>query len=132
MPIPRHTSRAALAREEGVKAVKFLFKWGLNGIIVTLLAAWYADTTYWTAFLVASGLAVIAFLVGDLFLLPKTNNTVATVSDFALAAAYLGIVRYFAGWHLSLGEIMIISALVAWAEWIYHRYILGQKLELPG
>ena len=112
--------------------MKFLFKWVLNGIIITLLLAWYADTTYLTAFIVASVFAVIAFAAGDLLLLPKTNNTVATVSDFALAAAYLGLARYAFDWNLSLGEIVIISALVAWAEWLYHRYILGQKLELPG
>lgn len=112
--------------------MKFLFKWALNGIIVTLMLAWYADTTYLTAFLAASVLAVIAFLAGDLLLLPRTNNTVATVADFALAAVYLGVVRYFFDWKLSFGEILIISALVAWAEWLYHRYILGQKLELPG
>jgi len=115
-----------------VKAVKFLFKWVLNGIIVTLLTAWYADTTYLAALLAASVLSVIAYLAGDLFLLPNTNNTVATIADFALAAVYLGIVAYLFAWNLSFGEILIISALVAWAEWLYHRYILGQKLELPG
>jgi hypothetical protein len=112
--------------------VKFLFKWLLNGIIVTLLAAWYADVTYLAAFAAASVLAVIAYLAGDLWLLPKTNNTVATVSDFALTAVFLYVVRDFYGWNLGLGAIVFISALVAWAEWVYHRYILGGKLEFPG
>jgi hypothetical protein len=112
--------------------MKFLFKWGLNGIIVTLLLAWYADVTYLTAFIAASLLTVIAFLVGDMVLLPNTNNTVATVSDFVMAAVYLGVIRYFYDWNLSFGEIFIISALVAWAEWLYHRYILGRKLEVSG
>lgn len=112
--------------------MKFLFKWLLNGIIVTLMVAWYAETTYLAAFFAASALAVIAYLAGDLWLLPNTNNTVATVSDFVLAAVFLGLVRYVYGWSLSLGEILFISALVAWAEWVYHRYILGGKLEIPG
>lgn len=112
--------------------MKFLFKWALNGIIITLMLAWYADVTYLTAFAAASAFAVIAFVAGDMVLLPNTNNTVATVSDFALAAVYFGVIRYIYGWNLSFGEILIISALVAWAEWLYHRYILGQKLEVSG
>lgn len=112
--------------------MKFLFKWVLNGIIVTLMLAWYADVTYLTAFFTASVLAVIAYLGGDLLLLPRSNNTAATIADFVLAAVYLGAVGYYFDWSLSFGEIIIISALVAWAEWLYHRYILGQKLELPG
>jgi len=112
--------------------VKFLFKWVLNGIIVTLMLAWYADVTYLTAFIAASLLTVVAFLIGDMVLLPSTNNAVATISDFLLAAVYLGVIRYFYGWNLSFGEIFIISALVAWAEWLYHRYILGQKLDVAG
>ena len=112
--------------------VKFLFKWLLNGIIVTLLAAWYANVTYLAAFAAASVLAVIAYLAGDLWLLPKTNNTVATVCDFVLAAVFLFTVRAFYGWDLGLGDILLISALVAWGEWLYHRYILGGKLKVPG
>lgn len=110
----------------------FLFKWLLNGIIVTLLAAWYADVTYLAALAAASALATIAYLAGDLWLLPKTNNTVATVSDFALAAVFLFAVRYFFDWDLGFGEILFISALVAWAEWLYHRYVLGGELKVPG
>lgn len=112
--------------------MKFLFKWVLNGIIVTLMLAWYADVTYLTAFIAASLFTVIAFLIGDMVLLPNTNNTVATVSDFLMVAVYLGVIQYFYDWNLSFGEIFIISSLVAWAEWLYHRYILGQKLEVSG
>lgn len=108
--------------------MKFLFKWALNGIIVTLMLAWYADVTYLTAFIAASVLTVIAFLLGDLMLLPNTNNTVATAADLLLAAVYLGAIASLFDWNLSFGEIAIISALVAGAEWVYHRYILGQEL----
>ena len=112
--------------------MKFLFKWALNGIIVTLMLAWYADVTFLTAFAVASILTVIAFVAGDLAVLPRTNNAAATAADFLLAAVYLWAVKYYYGWNLSFGEIFIISLLVAWAEWLYHRYILGQKLDVAG
>lgn len=32
-------------------------------------------------------LGIISYLVGDLFILPKTNNTVATLSDIGLAVS---------------------------------------------
>ena len=112
--------------------MKFVIKWVLNGIIVTSLLMWYGDVGFWPAFIAASLLTVIAYLLGDQVLLRNTNNIVATISDFLLAAVYLGVVEYFYDWGLSFGEIGVISALVAVAEWVYHRYVLGQELSVKG
>jgi len=105
--------------------MKFIIKWVLNGIIVTALLIWYADVTFWTAFVAASVLTIIAYLLGDQLVLRSTNNTVATVTDFLLAAVYLGLASYFFNWDLTFGETMIISAILGLAEWVYHRYVLG-------
>lgn len=112
--------------------MKFIIKWVLNGVIVTALLMWFADVSFWSAFITASVLTVIAYLLGDQVLLRATNNTVATIADLLLAAVYLGVVEAFYDWGLSFGEIAMISILVAAAEWVYHRYVLGQDLSVRG
>ncbi|CAM4493423.1 DUF2512 family protein [Paenibacillus tarimensis] len=107
--------------------MNFIVKWLLNGIIVAPLLMFYTGISFTTAAVAASILTVVAYLLGDQVLLRATNNTFATVSDFALVAIYLGMLSYFYNWYLSVGELLIISALVAVAEWFYHRYFLRDK-----
>ena len=45
--------------------MKFVIKWVLNGIIVTSLLMWFGDVSFWSAFIAASLLTVIAYLLGD-------------------------------------------------------------------
>jgi uncharacterized membrane protein YvlD (DUF360 family) len=107
--------------------MKFIIKWILNGIIVTPLLMWYADVSFLTAFVTASVLTIIAYLLGDQLVLRSTNNTVATIADFILAAVFLGLASYLLDWDLTFWETVTISAIVGVAEWVYHRYVLGDE-----
>lgn len=105
--------------------MKFILKWLLNGAIVTLLLMYYADVPFFTAAITATALTLIAYFVGDQFILRASNNAIATLADGLLAFMVLWIAAYQMDWNLSLGEILIISAILAIAEWVFHRYILN-------
>jgi hypothetical protein len=111
--------------------MKFIFKWLINGVIVSSLLVFYTDINYITAAFIASALSVIDYFIGDQLLLRATNNTVATIADGVGTLLFLGIVADSMNFDLSFGESLIIAALLAVSEWIIHRYILRpEKLML--
>lgn len=70
---------------------KFLTKWALNGIVVTLMLMYFADVSFWSAFIAASILTVIAYVIGDQVILRSTTNTNASIADGLLAL--IGVCR---------------------------------------
>jgi putative flippase GtrA len=107
--------------------LKFLVKWVLNGAIVTLLLSYFTGISYWTAFIAASVLTIIAYFVGDQFILRQSNNTVATIMDGVMAVLYLLVLEFYFDWGLSWAEIFTIAAVLAVAEAFLHRYIFQQE-----
>jgi hypothetical protein len=68
--------------------------------------------------------SVAAYLIGDMFILPRTNNTVATLADFGLAFAII----WFMSENLTYGDSMLgeafTSALALGVfEMMFHRYL---------
>jgi hypothetical protein len=104
--------------------VKFILKWLINGAVVALLLIYYADVSFTAAAITATALTIIAYAIGDQIILRTTNNAVATFADGVLGFIILWIAAYSMNWDLTLGEILIISVILAIAEWIIHRYIL--------
>lgn len=108
--------------------IKFLLKWLVNGVIVIALLLYYTDTTFWNAAFAATGLTVIAYLIGDQLILRNTNNIIAAVSDFLLSVLYLVALSYVFNWELTWGESIFIALLIGIAEWVLHRYVFNEEL----
>lgn len=108
--------------------MKFLMKWLLNGVIVVTLLMMYADVTFLTAAITATGLTIIAYILGDQLVLRATNNTIATLADAVLAFILLWIAAETLDWSLSVGEILVITAILGIAEWVLHRYVFPSRL----
>jgi hypothetical protein len=82
------------------------------------------DMAFRNVFLISLVLGVIAYIVGDLLILPKTNNTIATIADAGLA--YLII--WYMGSKLTYGGSMVTPALIsaigiALFEIFFHKYV---------
>ncbi|MEF3304033.1 DUF2512 family protein [Paenibacillus sp. GYB003] len=107
--------------------VNFVIKWVLNGIVVTLLLLYFANVTFWPAALAATILTIIAYFVGDQLILRNTNNTVATIADGILTFLYLYLIEMVYSWGLSVGEILVISVVVAICEAVLHRLVFQER-----
>lgn len=107
--------------------MKFVLKWLINGAIVVAFLMYYSDATFWQAAIAATGLTILSYLIGDQLILRATNNFLATICDFALAALYFLVLTYMMDWTLSMGETLFLALLVGVAEWILHRYIFHDK-----
>ena len=63
-------------------------------------------------------------------ILRATNNAVATVADAMLVFIMLWIAAMLMDWDLSVGENLIINALIGIAEWFIHRYVFRARLAI--
>jgi membrane protein HdeD len=103
--------------------MKFIIKLIVNGIVVVPLLMWFSQATFFQAVCTAVVLCIIAFLIGDQWILRTSNNTVATIADAVLALVFLWLVAAFMNWDLSFTEILVISLVLGVVEAIFHRFL---------
>ncbi|MFS0777275.1 YndM family protein [Neobacillus sp. 3P2-tot-E-2] len=110
-------------------AIKFVSSLVLLSLILGLLF----DMAFSNIFLITLVLGVAAYLIGDLLILPKTNNTIATIADFGLALFIIWIMSE----NLTYGDshflMSLIAALgVALFEYMFHKYVANNVLPNKG
>ena len=76
-------------------------------------------------------LTVVSYLLGDILILPKGGNLIATVSDLVLAFLAVWVVgMYLYDPDVNLIPASIVSAIViAVGEWFFHNYVKKQIRE---
>jgi hypothetical protein len=110
-------------------AIKFVSSLVLLSIILGL----FYDMAFRNIFLITLVLGVAAYIIGDLLILPRTNNTVATISDFGLAFLIIWLMSE----NLTYGDnhfsMSLIAALgVALFEYMFHKYVANNVLPNAG
>lgn len=98
-------------------------------ILYVILGLWY-DMSFGNVFLITLALGIISYILGDMLILSRTNNTVATLTDFALAFLLIWIM----GENLTHGDSLILPALVsavaiALFESYFHKYVANNVFE---
>lgn len=104
--------------------VKFLPWLILNYIILGI----GFDFSFLTIFWITLVLGIVAYVVGDLLILPRTNNTIATIADFILAYVLLYFLLDAAAEEtINLFMAALIPAVAGGIfEWFYHKYVETQ------
>ncbi|WP_334072802.1 MULTISPECIES: DUF2512 family protein [Paenibacillus] len=103
---------------------KILVKLLGNGVIVVAMLMVLSNASFIGSLLTALALSALAYLLGDLFVLPRTNNIVATLCDFVLAFAFIWAISANADWTLSMGEIFSIALVLGLFEYAFHIWLL--------
>jgi len=103
---------------------KFFVKLLGNGIIVIVMVMLLSNASFISALLTALALSILDYLFGDYFILPRTNNAIATVVDAFLVFILLWAIAANAEWTLSLSEILAITIVMGVFEWFLHAWML--------
>jgi Protein of unknown function (DUF2512) len=108
-------------------AIKFISSLVLLSVILGL----FFDMSFGNIFLITLVLGVVSYVIGDLFILPRTNNIIATLADLGLAF----LVIRFMGDALAYGDngdmfrMSLIAAIgVALFEYAFHKYVANRVL----
>ncbi|MCG8397999.1 YndM family protein [Bacillus atrophaeus] len=116
--------------------VKALAIKGIMTLIVLYLVLGLGfNFTFGDTLLMTIVLGVISYLLGDLYVLPKWNNMIATLADFGLAF----LVVWLMGMPLSMGlspGMLALAALfaaivMAIGEYFFHFYMMSKELGKP-
>ncbi|MFB3167010.1 YndM family protein [Neobacillus sp. 179-C4.2 HS] len=117
-----------------MKHVKaFAIKFVSSLVLLSLILGLLFDMAFSNIFLITLVLGVAAYLIGDLMILPRTNNTVATIADFGLAF----LIIWFMSENLTYGDnhfsMSLIAALgVAIFEYMFHKYVANNVVKNQG
>ncbi|HEY4549909.1 MAG TPA: YndM family protein, partial [Bacillus sp. (in: firmicutes)] len=108
-------------------AIKFISSLVLLSVILGL----FFDMSFGNIFLITLVLGVVSYVIGDLFILPRTNNIIATLADFGLAFL---VIRFMSD-ILARGNdgdmftmSLIASIGVALFEYAFHKYVANRVL----
>ncbi|MGG6313837.1 DUF2512 family protein [Paenibacillus macerans] len=103
---------------------KFIVKLLGNGVIIVAMLMLLSNASLISALLTALALSVLAYLFGDLFILPRTNNAAATLTDALLVFVFLWAIAANAEWTLSFGEMLAITLVLGVFEYFFHGWLL--------
>ncbi len=99
--------------------------------IVTMAAAWisfmvFGQVAFWTVAIIALAGTVINYLLGDLLVLPKFGNVIASILDGVLGGAIAWMILAYAPvTYAYMTSVYIFAVIVAVAEFFFHMYLLS-------
>jgi hypothetical protein len=106
----------------------------LKSIIVVVILEIYmllaTALVFWQALVLALVVTVAAYVLGDIVILARSNNTIATICDIVLAFLVIFLFRYASGYAgISIVDAIVCAVLIGIAEWFFHKYMAAKVLE---
>ncbi|CAM5787432.1 MULTISPECIES: DUF2512 family protein [Brevibacillus] len=102
--------------------MSILIKLLSNGIIAVPGLMW-SGTSLSFALVTSVVISLISYVAGDLFILPRTNNTFASTADFGLAFALLWLSCALFAVPYRLSGIFLTAFAISIVEYFYHNYL---------
>src|SRR5438309_8037770 len=94
-------------------------------VLLSIILGLFFGMSFGNVFLITLVLGVVAYVLGDLLILPRTSNIIATFADFGLAFL---VIRFMSD-ILANGDagdmftMSLIAAIgVALFEYVFHKY----------
>lgn len=102
-------------------------------ILLYIILGLFYDMSFSNVFLISLVLGISAYLIGDLFILSRTNNTIATIADMGLAFAIIWVM----GSNLTYGNSLFFPSLISAIclgvfEYFFHKYVYNHVINYEG
>lgn len=110
--------------------LKIAVKMLVNAIAIIGLTMWFGQVDFLEALIVTVILGALAYVIGDMMILPKAGNTAATIGDAALTYVVLWAASSMLDWGLSYFELFVIALVVGIFEFFFHIWLLQDGI--PG
>ena len=106
--------------------VKFIMVTIILQIVLNLMTA----LNFWEILLISLVVTALAYIIGDLIILPLTNNTIATVSDAGIALLTIYLFNFAANFAwISFISALVSAVIIGAGEWFFHKYVVGSVLK---
>jgi hypothetical protein len=108
-----------------------LVKFVVTAAALEIVLGFATNMSAGSILLIALTVTIVSYFLGDLVILPRSNNTVATAADFGIALFNILLFdAIFVTADITFLDAFFGAAVLAVCEWIFHRF-LSRSL-LPG
>lgn len=109
----------------GALLVKFI----IVAVVLEIVLLSVTALSFTNILVVSLTITLLAYLVGDLAILPKSNNTAATIADMGLSLIVILLFNYvYPGAGISFFDALFASVVLGIGEWVYHKFIAKSVL----
>jgi fucose 4-O-acetylase-like acetyltransferase len=101
-----------------------LIKFIMLAVVLEIVLLLLTSLTFGSILWIALVLTAVAYIVGDMIILPATNNIVATIADFIIALFLIYLFNFF--WNtnrISFLSAVAAAAVIGVGEWFFHKMI---------
>lgn len=106
-----------------------LIKFVMTAAILEIILSIFANLSFAYTLYIAAAVTILAYIIGDLLILPATNNTLATIADIGLALATLYVFNFLLNARTIFFRYALVSAVViGFGEWFFHKYVSNNVL----
>jgi len=93
-------------------------------VLLSVVLGLFFGMAFGAVFLISLALGITSYIIGDLLILPKTSNIIATIVDFAMALGIIWLLSY----SLYFADNLFFMSLIAAAgtavfEYFFHKYV---------
>jgi uncharacterized membrane protein len=102
-----------------------LIKFIIVALVIAVVLNTLTTITLAETMLISAAVTIIAYIIGDLLILPTTNNTVATFADVGLSLLIIYMFNFI--WNtirISFIHALITAAVIGVGEWFFHKYVV--------
>ncbi|GIN70000.1 putative membrane protein YndM [Bacillus sp. J14TS2] len=111
-----------------LKAITIKFLASL-ALLYMILGMFYG-MSFGNVFLITLTLGVVSYLIGDLFILPRTNNSIATAADFGLSLFVIWVMSMALTTGANLFMMSFIAAVgITIIEYFFHKLMDSEIIE---
>jgi len=110
----------------------YLMKAAANVPPVFLILIWAAKINWFTAIVLSLILTILAYFIGDIFILPKTGNIIAAIADGALVALFFWVLNYLGITVINNAGIIYTAIAVILAEGLFYHPFLKRLVTIDS
>lgn len=101
-----------------------LAKFVIIAIILEITLGLMTDLNFTEVLMISLSVTILAYLLGDLFILSISNNTIATIADIGLTFLIILAFNYVYGYgRISYWASIVSAVVVGIGEWFFHKYV---------
>ena len=104
--------------------IPIFIKYVMTAIVLEIVLLLFSDLKFINILGLALVLTLVAYIIGDMIILPTTNNAVATVADIGITLVVIYLFDYL--WkvvHIPFFSSVIAAAMIGGGEWFFHKIV---------
>lgn len=104
--------------------IALIIKFIMVAVILEIILLSGSNFNFYDILWISLVVTILSYFIGDILILPLTNNTVATICDGILSFVVIYLFNYIYSYKFIPASSTLIAAVVlSIGEWFFHKYM---------